>query len=67
MRPVSLALPPIKATLADTGAARLTGIGHRRVTLTWNDNSITETRFVVQRTTNGTTWTTVGNLAAAPG
>ena len=33
-------------------------------TLTWNDNSITETSFVVQRTTNGTTWTDVGTLNA---
>ena len=61
MRPVSLALPPIKPDGLDvtssTGTAQ-----HRRVTLTWNDNSITETSFVVQRTTNGTTWTDVGNL-----
>ncbi len=63
MRPVTLALPPIKATWPGTGAAVLTGTGNnRRFTLTWNDNSITETRFVVQRTTNGTTWTTVGTL-----
>ncbi len=57
MRPVSLALPPLKPALTATG---LTGNGaNRRVTLTWADNSITETAFVVQRTTNGTTWTDV--------
>lgn len=58
MRPVSLALPPIKP---DGLTATLTGNGgNSRFSLTWNDNSITETRFVIQRTTNGTTWTTVG-------
>ncbi len=31
-----------------------------RVRLTWNDNSITETSFTVQRSTDGTTWTDVG-------
>lgn len=60
MRPVSLALPPIKP---DGLASSITGSRrNRRVTLTWNDNSITETSFVVQRTTNGTTWTDVGTL-----
>ena len=37
---------------------------NRRFRLTWNDNSITETSFVVQRTTNGTTWTDVGTLTS---
>ena len=60
MRPVSLALPPIKASnLASTVA----GNGNnRRLTLTWNDNSITETSFVVQKTLDGTTWTNVGTI-----
>ena len=60
MRPVSLALPPIKASnLASTVA----GSGNnRRLTLTWNDNSITETSFVVQKTLDGTTWTNVGTI-----
>ncbi len=58
MRPVSVALPPI----APNGLAfSITGTGNnRRVVLTWNDNSITETSFLVQRTTNGITWTNVG-------
>lgn|GEM_PF-5500690 len=61
MRPVSLAMPPLKATWPATGAVTLTGTSpNQRVSLTWNDNSITETRFVVKRSTDGTTWTTVG-------
>ena len=58
MRPVSLALPPNKATgLAYT----VNGSGNqRRLTLTWDDNSINETSFLVQKTVDGTTWTDVG-------
>jgi FtsP/CotA-like multicopper oxidase with cupredoxin domain len=60
MRPVSLALPPIKpdglkATVVGSG-------GSARFELTWTDNSITETRFVIQRSTDGTTYATVGTL-----
>ena len=61
MRPVSLALPPIKAsglTFATSGTGN-----NRRIVVSWADNSITETDFQVQRSTNGTTWTTVGTLA----
>ena len=60
MRPVSLALPPLRPdqlTAAVTGSKKST-----KVVLTWNDNSITETAFEVQRSTDGTTWTTVGTL-----
>ncbi|MEP7134635.1 MAG: multicopper oxidase domain-containing protein [Chloroflexota bacterium] len=60
MRPVSLVLPPNKA---DGLAFSFTGNGNsRRIVVTWNDNSITETSFQVQRTTDGTTWTTVGTI-----
>ena len=63
MRPVSLALPPIKPDgLASTFVNVLDKNGKvvgQDVKLTWNDNSITETRFVIKRTTDGTTWTTV--------
>ncbi len=63
MRPVTLALPPIKAdglafTVIGTGA-------NSRVRVTWNDNSITETSFLLQRSTNGTTWTDVGTVTSA--
>ena len=58
MRPVSLAMPPLKA---DTLSSSITGNGNsRRIRISWNDNSITETSFVLQRTANGTTWTDVG-------
>ncbi len=60
MRPVSVALPPIKP---DGLAYTITESGNKKqLVLTWNDNSITETAFVVQRTTNGTTWTDVGTI-----
>ena len=62
MRPVSLALPPRKPTGL---VSSIVGTGNnRRFRLTWNDNSITETSFVLQRTTNGTAWTDVGTLTA---
>jgi hypothetical protein len=62
MRPVSVALPPNKP---DGLAFSFTGTGNnRRIVLTWNDNSINETAFVVQRTTNGTTWTNVGTSSS---
>lgn len=65
MRPESLALPPNKATWPSTGGAVVTGNGNNRhISLTWNDNSINETSFTVQRTSNGTTWSDVGTVAA---
>jgi hypothetical protein len=57
MRPVSVALPPI----APNGLA-YTINGSSQLVLTWNDNSINETSFLVQRTTNGTTWTDLGTV-----
>lgn len=63
MRPESLALPPNTATWPATGGAVVTGNGNNRhITLTWGDNSITETAFVVQRSTDGTTWVDVGTV-----
>jgi FtsP/CotA-like multicopper oxidase with cupredoxin domain len=64
MRPVSVAMPPVKA---DGLAFSISGNGNnRRLTLTWNDNSINETSFVVQKTTDGITWTDVGNPVVSP-
>ena len=64
MRPVSLVLPPQKVdviTHAYTGAGTL-----KRAVLTFHDNSITETSFQVQRSTNlGSTWTTIGTVNVA--
>ncbi|MFT3891907.1 MAG: fibronectin type III domain-containing protein [Anaerolineales bacterium] len=61
MRPVSLALPPNRP---DGLAYTVSGSGNtRQLTLTWNDNSITETAFVVQKSTDaGTTWANLATL-----
>ena len=58
MRPVSLALPPLKpGTLTRT----TTGSGNTlRNVISFVDSSITETAYVLQRTTDGTTWTNAG-------
>ena len=60
MRPVSAALPPT--------AASITGItkSGSTVTVTFTDNSLTETSFQLQRTADGTTWTNVGTPLASP-
>ncbi|MFJ5925133.1 multicopper oxidase domain-containing protein [Kitasatospora sp. NPDC092948] len=62
MRPESLALPPAKA---DGLSASVVGQGaNARVQLRWHDNSINETGFTVQRSTDGATWTDVGTIAS---
>lgn len=60
MRPVSLAVPP----LTPTGLAfTFNGKGkNANVVLTWTDNSITETSFVVQRTIDNVNWIDVGTI-----
>jgi FtsP/CotA-like multicopper oxidase with cupredoxin domain len=58
MRPVSVAIPP---NPADGLSSSITGNGNnRRLVLSWNDNSIAETAYLVQKSTDGTTWTDVG-------
>src|SRR5262245_3542594 len=37
---------------------------NRRVQLSWRDNSANESMFVVQRSTNQSTWTTLGQVSA---
>ncbi len=64
MRPESVAVPPRKATdltytKVTTGPSR-----NRRVTVHWTDNSINETSFVLQRSTDGTTWSDVATSAS---
>jgi hypothetical protein len=55
---VLLAVPPRRA---DGVVLAVTGTGSSaRITVTWNDNSINETSFLVQRTTDNITWTTAG-------
>ena len=53
MRPVTLALPPVKP---DGLAVAVT---NGQLQVTWNDNSITETAFLLQRSANGANWGTV--------
>jgi FtsP/CotA-like multicopper oxidase with cupredoxin domain len=60
MRPVLVAVQPLEA---DGLSSTITGSGNnRRFVIAWNDNSITETSFLLQRTTNGITWTDAGTL-----
>ena len=61
MRPVLLALPPYKASGLNYS---VTGNGNNtRLTLTWTDNSITETSFLVQKQAGATeAWTTIGTI-----
>jgi len=55
MRPVSVALPPVKPD--GLVAAVIDVAGSPVVNLSWNDNSIAETSYLVQRMTNGSgTW-----------
>jgi FtsP/CotA-like multicopper oxidase with cupredoxin domain len=64
MRPVSLALPPAKA---DGLAFTSTGTGNnRRLNINWNDNSITETAFVIQSKNANGTWSNVGTPVLSP-
>jgi hypothetical protein len=59
MRPVILALPPVKA---DGLRSTVSGNGNNTIlTLVWNDNSITETSFVVQRN-NGSGWVNLATI-----
>lgn len=60
MRPVTLALPPIKP---DGLSYTITGSGNSaRIVLTWNDNSITETAFVIQSMDAAGVWSDVGTV-----
>jgi FtsP/CotA-like multicopper oxidase with cupredoxin domain len=60
MRPVSLAIPPKKATgLGFT----VSGNGNnRRIRIGWDDNSIAETSYLVQRSPDGNAWVDVGSV-----
>ena len=59
MRPVSVAVPP---TAPDKLKWTVPATGKKVLTLTWNDNSISETSFVVQRN-DGSGWV---DLATVP-
>ncbi|HEX2755198.1 MAG TPA: Ig-like domain repeat protein [Candidatus Limnocylindrales bacterium] len=60
MRPVLLALPPIAPGGLVFNQTSLTS-----GTLTFNDNSFTETSFLVQKSLDGTTWTDVPDPTGA--
>ena len=63
MRPVLYALPPLTADSLDYSVA---GNGNNtRLTLTWKDNSITETSYLVQKQAGAAgAWTTIGTIQA---
>ena len=63
MRPQTLVMPPVTP---DTLTYTLAGGGAlKQAVLTWHDNSITETAFVVQRSTNlGATWADVATITS---
>ena len=64
MRPVSVAMPPVKPDgLAFTVAGSNDGT---RLTLTWKDNSIAETGYQVQRRSGTGTWANIGAVLPSP-
>ncbi len=56
MRPVLLAIPPLAPTVAS--------FDQNTNTLTFNDNSITETSFIVEKSGDGITWTILATIAS---
>ena len=60
MRPVTLAMPPVVAN-GLTGTYVASG-ATKGLNLRWNDNSIAETAYVIQRSTDGTTWTAIATV-----
>jgi FtsP/CotA-like multicopper oxidase with cupredoxin domain/fibronectin type 3 domain-containing protein len=57
MQPVSVAMPPV----APSGLT-FTDNGDGTATLAWNDNSVAETAYVVQISTDGANWTDVDRI-----
>jgi hypothetical protein len=63
MRPVSVALPPVQPD-GLTAANGIVG-GDLAVSLSWNDNSIAETSYEVERSEDaGVNWEVVGSIAS---
>lgn len=60
MRPVSVVVPPIAPS--NLTAAVVGSGSNRRIRLTWNDNSITETAFVIQSMDGTGVWSDVGTV-----
>jgi len=63
MRAMILAIPP----LAASNLTASTQTGTRTVTLTWKDNSLNESGFTVQRSTDGVTWTSIASVPGVKG
>ena len=64
MQPQAVAVPPVAPSgLAFTDNGDVTG------TLTWNDNSVAETAYVIETSTDGVNWTEIARkpVALAPG
>jgi hypothetical protein len=62
MRPVSVALPPVKPDGLDAAVSGV-NTANPSVNLTWNDNSIAETAYLIQRMTNASgTWTDIQTI-----
>jgi len=62
MRPVSVSMPP---NTPDGLAYTVNGHGNNAsLTLSWNDNSINETSFLIQRSDNGGAWFDLGTIAS---
>ena len=62
MRPVSVSMPP---NTPDGLAYTVNGHGNNAsLTLSWNDNSINETSFLIQRSDNGGAWFDLGAIAS---
>ncbi|HZC70433.1 MAG TPA: multicopper oxidase domain-containing protein [Jatrophihabitans sp.] len=63
MRPVSLVLPPNKPATVSVAIDRSTTPAHFAVSFT--DNSIAETGYVLERSSDGTTWAAVNGAGAS--
>jgi hypothetical protein len=63
MRPVSAVLPPLAPSFPASPFS-FTGTVPNRIVVSFNDNSITETSFLIQRSTNGTTWVDAGTMTS---
>lgn len=53
-----------EVTPADPTNLKLTTTSNSAIQLNWQDNSVNETGFAVERSTNGTTWSAVATTAA---
>ena len=66
MRPVSVALPP-KPPIGFTASVSQSGATNMAVHLSWTDNSIAETAYVVERMNGTGIWTPVGTIQSPLG